>query len=81
MWFVYILKCNDETLYTGVTNDLARRVDEHNFLSVGAKYTRARRPVELVYSRKFRSRSRAQQEEYRIKKLNRGEKMKLLWVQ
>jgi len=78
MWYVYILKCKDKTLYTGVTNDLGRRVDEHNNSDLGAKYTRARRPVELVYSRRFKNRSRAQQEEWRIKKLSRGEKLGLI---
>lgn len=75
MYFVYILKCRDGTLYTGITTNLDRRVGEHNSLTKGAKYTRARRPVELVYSKKFRSRSNASKEEARIKSLTRAEKL------
>lgn len=78
MWYVYILKCKDKTLYTGVTNDLARRVEEHNFSDLGAKYTKARRPVKLVYSCCFENRSLAQREEWRIKKLKRGDKIILI---
>ena len=78
MYFLYILKCADKTLYTGVTVDLKRRVKEHNASKLGAKYTRARRPVKLVYSKKFANRSKAQKEESKIKKLSRAEKMKLL---
>ena len=77
MWYVYILKCVDQTLYTGITNDLDRRVGEHNSSKFGAKYTKARRPVKLVYSRRFKNRSNAQREEHRIKRLKRGEKIKL----
>ena len=78
MYYLYILKCADETLYTGVTVDLKRRVAEHNGSSLGAKYTRARRPVKVVYSKKFADRSKAQKEESKIKKLSREEKLKLL---
>lgn len=75
MYFVYILKCNDGTLYTGVTSDLKRRIEEHNSSKLGAKYTKARRPVELIYSEDFKDRSAAQIEESRIKKLSRKEKL------
>lgn len=78
MYFVYILKCNDETLYTGITTDLERRIREHNDSKLGAKYTKARRPVELVYSKEFADRSGAQIEEARIKKLTRLEKLNFL---
>ena len=78
MYFVYILKCNDGTLYTGVTSDLKRRIEEHNSSKLGAKYTKARRPVELIYSKDFEDRSRAQVEESRIKKLTRLEKLKII---
>ena len=78
MYHLYILKCADETLYTGITVDLTRRVNEHNSSKLGAKYTRSRRPVELVYSKKFRNRSLASKVENRIKKLSRDEKIKLL---
>lgn len=78
MYYLYILKCADRTLYTGVTVDLERRVKEHNTSKLGAKYTRARRPVKLVYSKKFANRSKAQKAESKIKKLSRAEKLKLL---
>lgn len=78
MYFVYILKCNDDTLYTGVTTNLARRVKEHNSSTLGAKYTRPRRPCKLVYSKQFATRSAAQIEESRIKSLSRSEKQKLV---
>ena len=77
MWYVYILKCADKTFYTGITNNLDRRVEEHNSSALGAKYTRARRPAKLVYSRRFKNRSNAQREEHRIKRLKREEKEKL----
>ena len=78
MYHLYILKCKDGTLYTGITTDLKRRVREHNTSKLGAKYTRARRPVKLVYSKKFKDRSKASKEESRIKKLKRVDKLKLL---
>ena len=78
MWQVYILKCADETFYTGITTDLQRRVDEHNNSALGAKYTAGRRPVELVYAKKFRNRSLASKEENRVKKLTRQEKLELI---
>ncbi len=77
MYHLYILRCADGSLYTGITTDLARRVEEHNSSVLGAKYTRARRPVELVYSKKFRSRSTASKAEYRMKQLTREEKLAL----
>ena len=78
MYYLYILKCADETLYTGITTDLTRRVAEHNTSQVGAKYTRGRRPVELVYSRKFRNRANASREEALVKNLSREKKLTLL---
>ena len=78
MYHLYILKCTDKTLYTGITVDLNRRVKEHNDSKLGAKYTRARRPVKLVYSKKFRNRSSASKEESRIKNLSREEKLELI---
>lgn len=78
MYHLYILKCADKTLYTGITVDLERRIKEHNTSKLGAKYTRARRPVKLVYSKRFVNRSRAQKAESTIKKLSRAEKLKLL---
>ena len=78
MYYLYIVECADKTLYTGITTDLSRRVDEHNSSELGAKYTRARRPVKLVYSKKFETRSLVCREEARIKKLTRPEKLKLI---
>jgi len=78
MYRLYIIKCQDGTLYTGITTDLERRISEHNALPAGAKYTRGRRPVKLVFSRNFRNRSNATKEEVRIKKLSRAEKLALI---
>ena len=77
-YFVYILKCSDDTLYTGITTDVERRVDEHNNSDKGAKYTKNRRPVELIYSEKSEDRSSASKREYAIKKLTRNEKKALV---
>ncbi len=79
-YFVYILKCADETLYTGITTDLERRVEEHNSSDKGAKYTKLRRPVELVYSEKSENRSTASKREYVIKKFSRAQKLELINV-
>ncbi len=80
MWQVYILKCADGTFYTGVTTSLKRRVVEHNSSTLGAKYTRGRRPVRLVYSRKMKSKSLAAKAEWQIKGMTRLEKRKLVRV-
>jgi len=77
-WFAYLLRCKDQTLYAGITTDLARRLHEHNFTAKGAKYTRCRRPVELVYSEKFHTRATAACREYQIKQLTRKEKELLI---
>ena len=77
-WSVYILKCADGSLYTGVTNDLVKRVEAHNSSPTGAKYTKARRPVELVYFESSISRSEAQKRESVIKKMAREEKISLI---
>lgn len=77
-WHIYILRCADDTLYTGVTTDLSRRVVEHNESLKGAKYTRVRRPVALVHSEAFETRSAACLREAAIKKLSREEKLRLL---
>lgn len=78
MYHLYILKCKDKTLYTGITVDVKRRVKEHNSSELGAKYTRTRRPVSLVYSKRFHTRSTASREETRIKKLSRKKKLKII---
>jgi len=78
-WYVYILECADQTLYTGVTTDPDRRLKEHNQSNrLGAKYTRVRRPVELVYQERSDNRSLACQREAAIKKLSRKAKLKLI---
>lgn len=77
VWSVYILKCGDGTLYTGVTTDTARREKEHNSAKAGAKYTRARQPVKLIYKEACTDRSLAQKREAAIKKLSRKEKLLL----
>lgn len=74
MYYVYILSCSDQTLYTGITTDLERRVAEHNSSKLGSRYTRARRPVKLVYSKEFADRSSASKEESRIKALSKSKK-------
>jgi putative endonuclease len=78
MYYLYILECADRTLYTGITTDLKRRIAEHNDRKLGAKYTSSRRPVKLVYSKKFATRSAASQAEARIKKLTKSQKLKLI---
>jgi len=78
MYYLYILKCADKTFYTGITTDLKRRVAEHNSAKLGAKYTASRRPVKLVYCKKFKNRSSASKEEARIKKLKRVQKLELI---
>lgn len=79
MYHIYILQCADNTLYTGITTELDRRIEEHNSSAKGAKYTRARRPVTLVYSEKYDDRSSASKREYEIKKkMSRAEKLNLI---
>lgn len=73
-----MLRCSDETLYTGITTDLARRVEEHNNSIKGAKYTRSRRPIELVYSESCKDKSSATIRELEIKKLPRAKKLELI---
>ena len=77
-WHVYIVRCADTSLYCGITTCLDRRVFEHNSTKKGAKYTKARRPVVLVWSDNFKSRSHASKAEYRIKKLAKANKENLV---
>ncbi len=77
-WYVYILKCADSTLYTGVTTDIERRLTEHNYEKTGAKYTRTRRPVSLVYNETYFTRSEATKREAELKKFSKAQKQKLL---
>ncbi len=77
-WHVYIARCADGTLYTGIARDVERRIAEHNKGSVAANYTRARRPVVLVYREPAADRSTASRREYQIKQLSRAEKLALV---
>ena len=77
-YFVYILECSDGSLYTGITKDVTKRLDEHNNSSKGAKYTKARRPVKLLYEESSLNRSSASKREYAIKKLTRLKKLQLI---
>lgn len=74
--FTYILRCADGTLYTGWTNDLQKRIAAHN-AGTGAKYTRPRRPVELIYHETFPTKEEAMRREWEIKQLSRKEKLAL----
>jgi putative endonuclease len=76
-WFVYMVRCRDDSLYTGITNDLARRVAAHS-AGRGARYTRSRRPVTLVYSRRTRDKASALRAEWRLKQLSRADKLALI---
>ena len=77
-WYVYLVKCADDTLYTGVTNDLARRLRQHNGqLAGGARYTASRRPVVLVWVEETGTRSMAQKRESQVRRLSRGREIKL----
>ena len=78
-WTVYIVRCSDESLYTGITKCIERRIDEHNGRDLpGARYTRARQPVTLVYKEDLKTRSDAAKREYEIKRLSREEKEALI---
>lgn len=78
LYILYILSCADGSLYTGITTDIIRRLSEHNTSEKWAKYTRARRPVEVVYTEAFNNRSDASKREYTIKQLSRKEKLALI---
>jgi putative endonuclease len=77
-WYVYMVRCSDGTLYTGITNDLPRRIEAHNSRRGGARYTKSRRPVQLVYAEKVASKSAAARLELRIKNLPRSKKKTLI---
>ena len=78
-FFTYIVRCADESLYCGWTTDLKKRLDAHNgVIKGGAKYTKGRRPVTLVYYESFRQKQEAQSREYAIKRLNRAQKLRLI---
>lgn len=77
IWFVYIVECKDGTLYTGITTDVKARVAEHD-AGIGAKYTKPRRPVKLLYTEEAENRSEACKREYQIKQLTRKQKQALV---
>ena len=76
-WCVYMLLCDDNTIYTGITNDLKKRFENH-ISGKGAKYLRGRKPLEIVYTENFQNRSMASKREIEIKKLTRRKKKYLL---
>lgn len=78
-WYVYIVRCADDSFYTGISKDVRRRVDQHNANGMlGARYTRGRQPVELVYQETVDSRSAATRREQQIRRLGRGQKQLLI---
>lgn len=77
-YFVYILECNDGSLYTGITKDVIKRLDEHNTKDTAAKYTKIRRPVKLLYKESSENRSTASKREYEIKQFTRLKKLLLI---
>ncbi|HQQ62424.1 MAG TPA: GIY-YIG nuclease family protein [Pseudomonadales bacterium] len=77
-WYVYIIECADGSLYTGITTDVQRREREHNDGKLGARYTRSRRPVRLVYSESQNSRSTAAKREYAVKRMTLSAKRALI---
>ncbi len=77
-YYIYILRCADSTLYTGITTDLDRRVIEHNTSKKWAKYTQVRRPVEMIYSEEYLTRSEACKREYAIKQMTKIQKEQLI---
>ena len=79
-WYVYFLRCSDSSLYCGITNNLQRRLREHNLSKRAAKYTRSRRPVEVVWSREVESRSRALKLEAMLKKKSKSQKERIVEI-
>jgi putative endonuclease len=77
-WTIYFLRCNDNSLYTGITTDIKRRLHQHNKTKLGAKYTRARRPVVLVYSETAADKSTASKREYQLRTLTKKQKEKIV---
>jgi len=76
-YFTYILECADKTLYVGCTNDLERRLEQHNNSKCGAHYTKIRRPVILKYKEQYKTLAEARKREAEIKRWKRGEKIEL----
>ena len=77
MYYLYLLMCADGTLYTGIALDVEKRLNEHNTSILGARYTRSRRPVKLIYSKEVGDQATASREEYRVKQLSRQGKLAL----
>ena len=77
MWGVYLVECSDKSLYCGYSDNIHRRIELHN-KGTGAKYTRSRRPVKLVYSENYSSKNEAMKREYAIKQLTRCQKLNLI---
>ena len=78
-WVIYILLCNDDTLYTGITNDIENRLTQHE-TGAGAKYTKGRGPFRIVYQERAPDRSTASKREYEIKKMTKSQKLKMIKV-
>ena len=78
VWYMYVVQCADGTFYTGITTSLSRRLNEHNYGSRGAKYTRSRRPVRLKYTQECANHSTALKEEHKFKKLTRKQKKEII---
>ena len=79
MHYIYLVRCSDDSLYCGWTTDLKRRIDAHNgHIPGGAKYTRGRRPVTLVYDESFHQQQEAQRREYAIKRMTKTKKLRLI---
>ena len=78
MFYAYILRCADDTLYSGCTNDVKKRLHQHNHAKSGAHYTKIRRPVILVHKKAFRTLAKARAREAELKRMTRQEKMKLV---
>ena len=79
MHYIYLVRCSDDSLYRGWTTDLKRRIDAHNgHIPGGAKYTRGRRPVTLVYAESFHQKQEAQRREYAIKRMTKTKKLRLI---
>ncbi len=77
-WYMYVVECADGTFYTGITTDITRRLNEHNYGSRGAKYTKSRRPVKLRLTQECHNHSSALKEEYKFKKLTRKQKKEII---
>jgi len=77
-WFVYFLRCNDNSLYAGITTDIERRLYQHNHSKLGAKYTRAKRPVTLAFIETASNKSSASKREYQLKQLSKAQKEQLV---